>query len=84
MLKTLRQSVYLMTYTPIHSLNLCTGLQVDNAVREEVEHLFADLLRIMPVLQHIAGREIIPDIIQVFHQLVGILIGLKLLWHLWK
>ena len=70
MLQALCQSVYLMTHTPIHGLNLCTRLQVNDTMREKVEHLFADLLGIVPVLQHITRREIVPDVVQVLHQLV--------------
>ena len=49
---------------------------------EEVEHLLANLLSIMPVLQHITRRQVIPYLIQILDQLVRILVGLKLLRHL--
>ena len=36
-----------MAHTPVHRLNLCTGLQIYDAVREELQCLFANLLGIV-------------------------------------
>ena len=71
-----------MAYTPIHGLYLGTRLEVDNAVGEEVEHLLANLLGVVPVFEHVAGRQVVPYLVEVFHQLVAVLVGLKLLGHL--
>ena len=59
-----------MAYAPVHGLNLCACLQVDDAVGKEVEHLLANLFCIVPVFQHIVGRQVVPDIIEVLYQLV--------------
>ena len=73
-----------MTDAPVHRLDLRTCLQVDDTVTEEVEDLLTYLLGIVPVLEYIAWREVVPYLIEVFHQLVGVLVGLKLLGHLWQ
>ena len=49
---------------------------------EQVEHFLAYLFGIVPILKDIAWREIVPDLIEVFHQLVRVLIGFELLGHL--
>ena len=36
----------------------------------------------MPVFEHTALTEVVPDIIEVFHQLMTVLLGFKLLGHL--
>ena len=51
-------------------------------MREQIEHLLANLLGIVPVLEHVACREVVPDFVEVFHQLVGVLVGLEFLGHL--
>ena len=84
MLQTLGEGMNLVTHAPVHRLHLSTGLQVDDTMREEVEHFLTDLFGIVPVLKHITRREVVPDIIEVLHQLVGVLIGLEFLRHLWQ
>ena len=69
-LQVLGQSVDLVADTPVHCLYLGTCLQVNDAMREQVEHLLTYLFSIVPVLQDVAGRQVIPYLIQVFHQLV--------------
>lgn len=59
--------------TPVEFLYLCTRIQVDDAMAEKVECLFAYLLRIVPRFQHTALAQIIPDVIQFLHQFVSIL-----------
>ena len=54
MLQVLGQRIDFMAYAPVHSFNLGTRLQVHDTVCEQVEHLFPDLLGIVPVFKHIA------------------------------
>ena len=82
MLEVLGQRIDFVADAPIHRLNLGTRLQIHNTMREEIEHLLTNLLCIVPVFQHIAGRQVVPNLVEVFHQLVRILVGLKLLGHL--
>ena len=82
MLQVLGQRIDFVTNAPVHGLNLGTRLQVHDTMCEQVEHLFPDLLGIVPVFEHIAGREVIPDLIEVLHQLVRVLVGLEFLRHL--
>ena len=82
MLQVLGQRIDFMTNAPVHGFNLCTCLQIHDTVCEQVEHLFPDLLGIVPVFKHIAGREVIPDFVEVLHQLVRVLVGLEFLRHL--
>ncbi len=70
MLQVLGQGVYFVADTPVHGFYLGTCLQIDNAVRKEVEHFFAYLLRVVPVFQHVAWREVVPYLVEVLHQLV--------------
>ena len=83
MFQTLSKDIDFVADTPIHSLNLSASLQVNDAVGEQVEHFITDLLCIVPVLKYVPRRQIIPDLIEVLHQLVGILVGFVFLWHLW-
>ena len=82
MLQVLCQGVDLMANAPVHGLDLGTCLQIHDTMREQVQHLLTYLLSIVPVLQHIAGRQVIPDIIQILHQLMTVLVGLEILIHL--
>ena len=82
MLERLGQHVDFPAHTPVHALYLGPCAQVYDAVAEEVECLLAYLLSIVPVFEHGSGIEIVPDVVEVFHQLVVGLLGLKLLWHL--
>ena len=77
----LGKTVDLVAYAPVHRLNLGTGLQVYDAVREELQSLVANLLSIVPVLQHVAWIQVVPYFIKVLHQLVVSFLCLKLLWH---
>ena len=67
MLQTFGKGMDLVTHAPVHGFHLGTGLQVDDTMREEVEYFFTNLLSIVPVFQHIAWREIVPDFIEVLH-----------------
>ena len=67
MFQTLGECVDLMTYTPVHCLYFSTCLQIDNTMREKVEHLLTDLFRIVPVLQHVTRGEVVPYLIKVFY-----------------
>ena len=82
MLEMLCQDIYLMAYTPVHTLDLGTSLKIHESVGEEVETLLTNLFGIMPVLEHRARIEIIPDIIEVLDQLMTVLIRLIFLGHL--
>ena len=82
MFQTLCEGMDLMTDAPIHGLHFSACLQVDDTMREQIEHLFADLLCIVPVLEYIARGEVVPDLIKIFHKLMRVLIGFKLLGHL--
>ena len=81
MLHVLGKTVDFVAHAPVHRLNLCTGLQIYDAVREELQCLFTYLLCIMPVFQHVAWIQIVPYLIQVLDQLVVGFLCLKLLWH---
>ena len=81
MLHVLGKTVDLVAHAPVHRLNLGTGLQVYDAVREELQSLVANLLSIVPVLQHVAWIQVVPYLIKVLHQLVVSFLCLKLLWH---
>ena len=59
--------------TPIEFLYLRARIQVDDAMTEKVECLFAYLLCIVPGFQHAALTQVVPDVIQFLHQFVGIL-----------
>ena len=51
MLLVVSQLCHLMADGPIERLYLCTRLEVDDAVAEEVERLLANVLCIVPVLE---------------------------------
>ena len=70
MLQILGQGMYLMTNTPVHRLNLGARLQVDNTMSKQVEHLFTYLLGIVPVFQYVAGRQVVPNLVEVLYQLM--------------
>ena len=55
--------------------------EVNNTVAEEVEHFLANLLGVVPVLEDVAWREIIPDFVEVLYQLVRVLVRLEFLRH---
>ena len=42
-------------YAPIEAFDLGAGLEVDDAVAEEVERLVAYVLRVVPVFEHGTG-----------------------------
>ena len=81
-LQVFGQRVDLVAHAPVHGLYLRPCLQINNAVGEEVEHLLAYLLGVVPVFEHVARRQVIPYLIKVFYQLMGFLIGFELLRHL--
>ena len=70
MLQALGEGMDLMTDAPIHGLHFGTGSQVYDTMTEQVEDFFPDLFGIMPVFEYVAGREVVPDLIEVLHQLV--------------
>ena len=70
MFQVLGKCVDFMTNAPVHSFYLCTCLQVDDAMREEVEHLLAYLFSVVPVFEYVAWRQVVPYLIEVFDQLV--------------
>ena len=82
MLQVLGQGIDLVAHAPVHRLDGGARLQVDDAVGEEVEHLLADLLGVVPVFEDVAGREVVPYLVEVFDELVSVLVGLELLGHL--
>ena len=51
-------------------------------MREELQSLVAYLLGVVPVFKHVARVDVVPDLIEVFDELVVRLLGLKLLGHL--
>ena len=81
MFHLLGQVVHLAAYAPVHTFNLGTCAQVDNAVREEVERLLTYLLSVVPVFQHGALVQVVPNLVKVFHQLVVGVVGFKLFAH---
>ena len=83
MLLMMRQFCHLMTYRPVEGLHLCTCLQVDDTVAEEVESLLADILGIVPVLKHGPCGEFIPYLGKVVYELVVLLSRHEVLGHLW-
>ena len=50
-LLVVRELSYLVAYGPVERLYLCACLEVDDAVAEEVEGLFAYVLGVVPVLE---------------------------------
>lgn len=74
--------VDLARYRPVEFLDLGAGLKVDQAVREELEGLVAYLLRVVPVLEGAALRQVVPYLVEVLHQLVVVGAYLPLLGHL--
>ena len=70
-----------MAHAPVHRLNLGSGFQVHDSVGKKVEHLFTNLLSVVPVFEHIACRKIVPDVIKVLDQLVTVLVRLEILVH---
>ena len=67
---------------PVELLYLGAGVEVYDAVAEEVERLFANLLGVVPRLQHAALAQLVPDGIELLDQFVGILVGLPFVVHL--
>ena len=82
MLELLGQYVYLAANAPVHAFNLGAGAQVHYPVAEQVERLLAYLLCVVPVFKHGARVQVVPDVIQVAHELVAALRGFVLLLHL--
>ena len=82
MLHLLGECVDLVADAPVHALDLGARLQIYQAVREQFQCLLAYLLRIVPVLQHRARVEVVPDFIEVLDEFVVALLGLKLFRHL--
>mgnify|MGYP000273105815 CR=1 FL=1 len=73
MLHALAMELISSADTPIEFLYLRARIQVDDAMTEKVECLFAYLLCIVPGFQHAALTQVVPDVIQFLHQFVGIL-----------
>ena len=71
-----------MTDGPIKALYLCTGLQVDDAMAEQVQCLLTDIFGIVPVLKHGTVGQLVPNLRQVMYQLVVFCRGLEVLGHL--
>ncbi len=69
-LKRLGHAVHLAAYAPVHALYLGPRAQVNDAVREKVERFLAYLFGVVPVFEHGAGVEVVPDFVEVFHELV--------------
>ena len=82
MLEVLCQRVYLATDAPVHPLYLGARLQIHHTVTEEVERLLANLLCVVPVLEHSARVQVVPYLVEVLHQLMSILCRLETLRHL--
>ena len=55
---------------PIQPLNLGAGLQVHDAVAEQIERLFAYLLRIVPGFQHPVLVQCIPNAVKLPQEFV--------------
>ena len=81
MLHVLGKVVDLVAHAPVHRLNLGTGLQIYDAVREELQCLVANLFGIVPILQHVARIQVVPYLVKVLNQLVVGFLCFKLLWH---
>ena len=60
----------LARHRPIQPLDLGAGLQIDNAMTEQIQCLLAYLLRIVPGFQHTALIQLIPNFIQFLHKLM--------------
>ena len=84
MLEVFCQYVYLVADAPVHALYLGSCLEVNKSVGEEVETLLAYLLRIVPILEHRPLVEVVPDVVEVFHELVAVLVRLIFFRHLRK
>ena len=55
---------------PVERFYLCAGLEVEESVSEQVEGLFADILCVVPVLEHGACGSLVPDVVEFVHQFV--------------
>ena len=67
MLHVLGKTVDLVAHAPVHRLNLGTGLQIYDTMREELQCLIANLLGIVPVFQHVARIQVVPYLIEILH-----------------
>ena len=68
--------------TPIKAFNLCTCLEVDNAMTEEVKCFVANILCIVPVLEHGTGRKLVPNFREIVNELMVLLCGMEILVHM--
>ena len=67
MLHVVGNGIYFAADAPIEFLYLCSCVEVNNAVAEEVECLFAYLLGIVPRFEDAALAQVVPYLIQLFH-----------------
>ena len=81
MLQTRCNLVNLTCNRPVHTFNLCTCLQIDNTVTEQVQRFFTNLLGIMPCLQHTALIQVIPNLIKFLYELMIVCTHLKVFVH---
>ena len=82
MLLVVCQFGHFVTDGPVERFDLSAGLQVDDAVAEQVEGLFADVLGVVPVLEQRAARQFVPNLRQVVHEFVVLGAGLEVFGHL--
>ena len=81
MLHGVRQRVDFVSYSPVHTFHFGTGAEVEHTVSEEVEGFFADLLGIVPVLQHGSSGKVVPDVVEVFSQLMVAFLDFEFIRH---
>ena len=82
MLQLFGEYIDFTAYTPEHPFDFGACLQIHHAMGEEVEGFLTNLLRIVPVLQHIAGIQVVPYFIEVLDQLMGSFRRFETLRHL--
>ena len=66
---------------PIEAFDVSTGFKVNDTVAEEVERFVADILCVVPVFEHGARGEFVPNLREVAHKLVVALGWLEVLGH---
>ena len=81
MLHVVGELANFVSNTPVQALYLCTSLQVEKPHTEEVEGFFADILGIVPVLEHGTLVNLVPNLRQVAYELVVLGLGFEVFRH---
>ena len=76
MLHVAHDVVHVARHAPEEFLHQCACAQVDESQTKAVERLVANLQRVVPVLEQAGLVDFVPDFIQVFHQVVVVVVHL--------